>query len=119
MGKEKKNRGSMKLEKFYMKTRDKHYSECDAKALGIRRIYNQTSDMDYMASSDVKDWCGNLYKPSKGESVIVESALREVNGVNLYVTSCIVFYNVESCNLYFIRHRKSFQMLDGFGHLFN
>ena len=109
----------MKIERYHMKTRGIHYKPEEAIALGIRRIYNYTSDIGWMNGNEMTEWSGGLYQPYKGEAVIVESAMREVSGEQLYVMSCIVFHNIESCNLYFFRHCDSFAELDGFLHLYN
>ena len=110
---------TMKLERYYMKTRGLHYLEIEAVALGIRRIYNYTSDIEYMDRDDARSWSKNHFEPAKGEAVLIESAIREVSGVPLFIMSCIVFHNIESCNLYFYRHRASFRQLEGFYHLYN
>jgi hypothetical protein len=109
----------MKIERYYMKTRDLRYEEGTALLLGIKRIYNYTSDIDYMDDDHLREWSHGLYRPGRGEAVLVESALREIEGTQLYVMSCIVFHNIESCNLYFFRHQKSFRKLEGFYHLYN
>jgi hypothetical protein len=113
------NMSTVEIDRYYMKTRDRRYSEAEAVELGIRRIYNYVSDIDFMDAEGTAIWSWGLCNPGRGEAMLVESAMKEVSGVQLYVMSCIVFYQEESCNLYFLRHKSSFNQLEGFSHLYN
>lgn len=109
----------MSLERFYMKTRNLKYSNDTADSMGIKRIYNYTSDIDFVDDSGYKKWIDGLYRQDEGEAVIVESAMKVVNGIPLFVASCVVFYSVEHCNVYFLKNIGDFRMYNGFSHLLN
>lgn len=109
----------VKFDRYYIKSRNIRISREDAILLGIKRVYNYTSDMDYMDDEATSKWSSGLYDPSKGESIIIENALKEVNGGMLYIMSCIVFYTLEQCNIYYIRNKDQFKVTDGFFHLLN
>jgi hypothetical protein len=109
----------VRFERYHVKTRGRHYEKSYADAVGIKRVYNYTSDIDYMDRDSLDRWVEGLYNGERGEAIIVESALREVEGVQLYVMTCIVFFSVEQCNLYYIRHSGEFKLMDGFLHLMN
>lgn len=109
----------VQMERYYIKTRGRRFEKSVADLLGIKRIYNYTSDIDYMDTENLQAWSSGLYNADKGEAIIIESALREVNGVNLYVMSCIVFHTAEQSNIFFIRNRGTYTQTDGFLHLYN
>ena len=112
--------GSMvKFERYYIKTRGRKIGKSEADVLGIKRVYNYTSDVDYMDMAGLERWSSGLYDSDKGEGIIIESAFREIEGVQLYIMSCIVFFTVEQCNLYYIRYQDQFKLIDGFSHLLN
>lgn len=106
-------------EKYYIKTRELVLPKVEADAYGIRRVYNRCSDIDYMPKDDEVVWVSGLFNKAAGESVIVESAMKFINGVPLYVSSCIVFYTVEQGNLFYYRNMGGYKNNDGFAHLFN
>ena len=110
---------TVKMEKYYMKTRGLRIDQSGANLMGIKRIYNYTSDIDFMDSENIEAWSNGLFDSRKGEAVIIESALKEVHGVSLYVMSCIVFYSVEQSNVYYLRNIKTFKHIEGFLHIFN
>jgi len=107
------------FDRYYMKTRGVHYDKVFADISGIKRIYNYTSLLDYMGMEDLKVWTDGLYDKNNGEAVLIESAVRVVEGNSLYVMTCIVFYNYEQCNLYYIRNKDQFKVMEGFLHLMN
>jgi hypothetical protein len=109
----------VKMEKYYMKTRGLRIDQGKANLMGIKRIYNYTSDIDFMDSENLEAWSNGLFNSAKGEAIIIESALKEVHGVSLYVMSCIVFYTIEQSNVYYLRNIKTFKQVDGFLHLLN
>lgn len=114
-----KKESMVKLERYYMKTRGKRFNQEEANLLGIKRVYNYTSDLDFMDRGHTEEWSEGLYDKTKGEAVIIESAIREVHGGQLYVMSCIVFYTLEQCNLYYVRNQGTFKHIEGFHHLLN
>ena len=107
------------FDRYYIKSRGVRFSREEATLHGIKRIYNYTSDIDYMDEDRTYEWSSGLYDSSKGEAILIENALKDVEGTMLYVMSCIVFYTVEQCNLYFIRNKEQFRVIDGFYHLLN
>jgi len=109
----------VKFERYYIKSRDYSMSDAEASAHGIKRVYNYTSDLDYMDQGRLQEWSSGLYNAGKGEAVLIESALRYVAGGQVYVMSCIVFYTIEQCNMYYIRNMDQFKVTDGFYHLLN
>lgn len=109
----------VKLDRYYIKTRGIRFSKEDVTLHGIKRIYNYTSDIDYMDEDRLVEWSGGLYDSIKGEAILIENAFKDVEGTMLYVMSCIVFYTVEQCNVYFIRNKEQFKVVDGFYHLLN
>jgi hypothetical protein len=106
------------MEKYYIKTRDLRLKEEDALQWGIRRIYNYTSDMDFMNHMDMKAWSGGL-KMSGEEVVLIESAVKFVEGVPLYVSTGIVFRSVEMSNIFYMKNLKSYHDSKGFFTLLN
>jgi len=90
-----------------------------AEAFGIRRVYNQTSDIDYMHIDDIDTWINGLVNRKDGEACLVENALKNVEGNALYITTCIVFVSQEFCNMYFLRHKDLYKDIIGFGTLMN
>lgn len=107
------------FEKFHIKTRGIRLSDRDAEEFGIRRIYNYVSDMDFVNQESMKEWASGLYDRRAGESVIIESAIKMVEGVPLYVSSCIVFRSVEMSNVFYMKNKESYKRTEGFLHLFN
>lgn len=113
------NEETMILEKYYIKTRGIRMDEAEANLYGIKRVYNSTSDLDFMNVDDISAWISGLHDPGKGEAVIVESAFKYVEGVPLYISTCIVFQTVEMCNVFYMKNQKSYKRTDGFSHLLN
>jgi hypothetical protein len=108
----------MILERFYIKTRGIHMTKVEAEHHGIRRVYNATSDIDYMDEAGMRSWSEGLYEKDR-EAVLIESALRFIEGVPIYISSCIVFNSLEMCNVYFMKNTKTYKHTDGFFHLLN
>ena len=110
---------AMIIEKYYIKTRGIRLSKEEADKFGIKRVYNQTSHIDFMNSDSVESWSSSLFNKNNGEACMVESALRSVKGFDIYVSSCIVFHTMEMCNIFFMKHQERYKAVDGFMHLFN
>ena len=106
-------------EKYYIKTRELVLPKAEADAYGIRRVYNRCSDIDYMPRDEEEKWVSGLYSKERGEAVLVESSLKFIDGVPLYVASCIVFYTVEQGNLFYLRNKDGYRDRKGFLHIFN
>lgn len=107
-------------EKYYIKTRELVLSKDEADAYGIRRVYNQCSDIDYMGKEGIEMWIRGLYRKDIGEAVLVESSLKVIGGIPLYVASCIVFRTFEQCNLFYLRNQGGYgDHVSGFMHLYN
>ncbi len=109
----------VEMEKYYIKTRGVRLMEGEAVGYGIRRVYNYTSSMEFMGDIDLKMWAEGLKQRGNGESVIVESAVKEVEGGMIYVSSCIIFRNLEMCNLFYLKNRWGYRNVEGFIHLYN
>lgn len=107
------------LEKYYIKTRGIRISRKKADEYGIRRVYNYTSDVDFMTKADLKGWIGGLYSKGRGEATIVESALKYISGVPIYISTCIVFRNLEMCNVFYLKNYRDYSNCTGFLHLHN
>ena len=105
-------------EKYYIKTRELVLPKAEADAYGIRRVYNRCSDIDYMGN-DLDQWVSGLYRKEAGESVLVESSLKFIDGIPLYIASCIVFYTVEQGDLFYLRNKDGYRDSKGFLHIFN
>jgi hypothetical protein len=71
-----------------------------------------------MNERELENWSRGLYVKGE-ESILMETALKTVNGVELFVMTCIVFLSVEGRDLYFMRNRKVFNDVHGFLHLLN
>lgn len=108
----------MTKEKFYIKTRGVRLTAEVANEGGIKRVYNSTSDMDFMSKESMDEWVSSLYDKDV-EAVIVESALKFVGNKPVYISSCIVFHTQEMCNVYFVRNNKEYGQNSGFFHLLN
>jgi hypothetical protein len=111
------NEGVMVRDKYYIKTRGVRMSSDDAAAVGIVRVYNYTSDIDFIGFDMLVSGIGGC--DIERESVLVESAIKFVGGVPLYVSTCIVFRSVEMCNIFYIKNRAGYKASNGFHHLFN
>lgn len=109
----------MLVEKYYIKSRGIHMEEDAAKAIGIKRVYNWTSHMDFMHEEEVPKWVSGLYDKNQGEAILIESALRYVDGQPLYVSTCIVFLTAEMCNVFYMKNITHYKKTDGFFHLLN
>jgi hypothetical protein len=109
----------MKIDRYYIKSRGIKMDESEARTIGIKRVYNWTSHIDYMHEDEVPVWTKGLYDEGAGEAILIESALRYVEGNPLYVSTCIVFLTVEMCNVFYIKNQKSYKKTDGFSHLLN
>ena len=105
-------------EKYFIKTRNLVLPKPEADAYGVKRVYNRCSDMDYMVD-DNQQWAGSLYNKEAGECVLLETAMKIIDGVPLYVASCIVFFTVKQGNLFYLRNSDGYKTGDGFMHLFN
>jgi hypothetical protein len=109
----------MRIERFYIKSRGLRMEGAEAMALGIKRVYNQTSDIDYMNVDQIGIWVDGLVNRDAGEACLVESAFKYVEGVPLYVTTCIVFVSTEFCNLFYMKHQGLYKETLGFSSLLN
>jgi hypothetical protein len=119
MGIDNQQMGSKKAELYYVKTRGIRYTEQEASDHGIKRVYNYTSELEFMNDEDIDGWVKGLYDPRHSEAVLVESAIKTINGVPLYIMTCIVFMSIEGCNLYYLRYQSDFKENKGFAHLLN
>lgn len=109
----------MKFERYYIKTRETRFTNSEADMLGIKSIHNWTSAAEYMPESLIDKWVKGLYNADIGECIIVESILKDISGEQLFVISCIVFHNIENCNLYYLRNYMQYKSNSGFHHLLN
>lgn len=107
------------LNRYYIKSRGIKMEEDAATAIGIKRVYNWTSHMDFMHTDQIPAWVDGLYNKESGEAVLIESALRYIEGSPLYVSTCIVFMTSEMCNLFYIKNLSIYKESDGFFHLLN
>jgi hypothetical protein len=107
------------LERYYIKTRDVVLDRVDAERYGIRRVYNYTSCMEFMGVIDLEKWGNGLKRGGSEEAIIIESAVKEVNGEPLYISSCIVFHTVEMSNIYYMKCMRGYKHVEGFYHLYN
>jgi N-acetylglutamate synthase-like GNAT family acetyltransferase len=107
------------MERYYIKTRGLKLSKEDADKYGIRRVYNYTSDMEFMGYVDQKMWSEGLKRKGSIESVLVESAMKSVGEGTLYVSTCIIFHTIEMANIFFITNSKGYGKSQGFLHLMN
>lgn len=107
------------VDKYYIKTRGIRLDPVEAIAIGIRRIYNVTSDINFMDTFDLRSWGLKKRRSGVDEAVIIESAIKIVDGVPLYVSTCIVFNSLEMCNIFYMKNKKSYNLVSGFFHLYN
>lgn len=107
------------IDRYYIKTRDLRLKEEEAKGFGIRQVYNFTSDIDFMGTDTLKTWADGLYDKSIRETVIIESSFKVINGVPLYVCTCIVFISLEFSNMFYFRCLSNYKRYEGFLHLYN
>ena len=94
------------MERYYIKTRGLRLSKGDADKYGIRRVYNYTSDMEFMGCIDQREWSEGLKKRGSIESVLVESAMKSVGEGTLYVSTCIIFHTIEMANIFYITNSR-------------
>ena len=108
-------------DKFYIKSRDLRLTHQEADMMGIKRVWNYVCDLDYVDEADIERWSRGLFDPARGESILVESVTRGVFGGSrdIHVTTCIVFYSVESSNIFFMKNKGTYSKADGFLHLYN
>lgn len=106
-------------EKYFIKTRGITLADSVALSSGIKRVYNYTSDINFMHDDDVSRWVAGLVVPGQGEAVIVEKAIKVISGTPLFVSSCIVFNSIESCNVFYMKNLVSYHQTKGFDHLYN
>lgn len=109
----------MKIERFHIKSRSIKLSQAEADFMGVKRVYNWTSHIDYMHEDQVEQWTNGLHNKEIGERILVESAMREIEGQMLYISTCIVFFTEEGCNVFYIKNQKNYKQTDGFLHLLN
>ena len=110
----------MQLPRYYIKTRNIELSDQQAFDHGIKRVYNYTSCIDYMDEGAISGWVSGLADVKSGEAILVENAFKFVGSTPLYVSTCIVFHNVEQCNIYYMRYRDAYKdSKDGFVCLWN
>jgi hypothetical protein len=109
---------SGRMEKYYIKTRDLHLKREEAMQYGIRRVYNYTSEMEFMGHLDMRVWSNGL-KRSETEVVLIESAIKFIEGVPLYVSTGIVFQTQEMSNIFYIKNLKSYHDSKGFFTILN
>ena len=105
-------------EKYFIKKRGLVLPKEEADAYGIKRVYNRCSDIDFMPS-DNEVWADSLYRKDRGECVLMETAMKVINGVPLHVVSAIVFYTVEQGNLFYMKNANGYKENEGFAHLMN
>lgn len=109
----------MRLERYYIKSRGLRLEEADARVMGIRRVYNQTSHIDHMNVDQIGIWVDGLVDRKGGEACLVESAFKYIEGVPLYVTTCIVFVSTEFCHLFYLKNQERYKETLGFSQLLN